>query len=130
MPNEHLATPSLPNALPRTSPDFAYFQQVDTLAALGSTQADGAPIVSGSGSLVAITAADATKGVVLPASPTVGYVVEVKNVDNAVLKVYPAVGGTINVLSANGAISLAARVTAKFVATSSTQWYTMPLVPS
>ena len=130
MANEHLATPPVPNSYPRTSPEFAYFANVETLAATGSTQADAAPIVTASGGFVTLTAADGTKGVVLPPSPTAGYVIEVKNVDNAVMKVYPATGGTINVLSANAAISLAARVTAKFVATSSTQWYTMPLLPS
>lgn len=130
MPNNHLNTPSVPNALARTTPDFEFYQNVDTLAATGSTQADAAQVVTASGGLVTATAADATKGIVLPPSPAVGYVVEIKNVDNAVLKVYPAVGGTINVLSANAAISLAARVTAKFVATSATQWYTMPLLPS
>lgn len=130
MPNEHLSTPSVPNQLPRTSPDFAYFRQVDALVALGSTQANAAPVVSGSGTFVSVTGADGTKGIVLPPVTTVGQEYMVKNVDNAVLKVYPASGGVINTLSADAAISVAARAPATFVAVSSTTWYTIPLLPS
>jgi hypothetical protein len=130
MPNEQFATPSLPNALPRTSPETAYFRNVETLAATGSTQTDAAQIVSASGALVTVTAADATKGVRLPPITDVGQEYVVKNVDNAVLKVYGSTGGVINTLSANAAISMAARTVATFTAVNSTTWYTLPLLPS
>lgn len=106
--------------------------QTQTVAAAGSAQGDaGAITVTGPTSVVLATGADATKGVVLPA-PVAGQIVVVKNrdSDNAILKVYPATGGTINALAANGALSMAAKTSAVFVAFSATQWYTVPLLPS
>jgi len=99
-----------------------------TVAAAGSVQGDAGAIPAGT-SFVLATGADATKGVILPAL-NAGQPVIVKNVDNAVLKVYPASGGTINVLSANAAISMAARTIATFIGSSATQVYTSPLLPS
>jgi predicted RecA/RadA family phage recombinase len=99
-----------------------------TVAAAGSVQGDAAAIPAGKTFILA-TGADATKGVILPALGAGQYVV-IKNVDNAVLKVYPASGGTINVLSANAAISMAARTIATFIGSSATQVYTSPLLPS
>lgn len=101
---------------------------VEAVAAAGSTQANGTAIAATT-SVAAVTGADATKGVILPAA-SAGKVVIVKNVDNAVLKVYPAGSGVINVLSASAAISMAARTIAAFVAVDSTTWYTLPLLPS
>lgn len=100
--------------------------QYETVAAAGSTQGDATAM---SADFVLVSAADATKGVILPA-PVAGRVLMLKNNANAVLKVYPATGGAINALSANGAISLAALVGAVFVASSTTQWFTIPLLPS
>jgi hypothetical protein len=101
---------------------------VATIAATGSAQGDAATLT---GQFNLVTGADATKGVILPTA-TPGMTVEVKNSDaaNAILKVYPATGGTINALSANAAISLAAKVPAIFRALSATAWYTIPLLPS
>ena len=100
---------------------------VNAVAAAGSAQGDGGGLGQG---LNVVSAADGTKGVVLPTA-VAGMVVYVKNTAAAVLKIYPASGGTINALSANGAISLATGATpAIFVASSATQWYTIPLLPS
>lgn len=99
-----------------------------TVAAAGSAQGDAGAIPAGTTFALA-TGADATKGVILPALAA-GQMIVVKNVDNAVLKVYPASGGTINVLSANAAISMAARTIATFIGSSATQVYTLPLLPS
>jgi predicted RecA/RadA family phage recombinase len=99
-----------------------------TVAAAGSAQGDAGAIPAGA-TFVLATGADATKGVILPALAA-GQMCVVKNVDNAVLKVYPASGGTINVLSANAAISMAARTIATFIGASATQVYTLPLLPS
>lgn len=109
------------------NPPSATRTQVNSsVAATGSVQGDAASILEG---LTVVTAADATKGVILPTA-IAGARVEVKNGAAAVLKVYPATGAAINAIAANGAISLAASVSAIFVATSATQWYTIPLLPS
>lgn len=73
-----------------------------TVAALGTTLATGALITATSTS---VTGADATKGVVLPASG----IVFIGNAAAAVLKVYPATAaGVINGGSAGANISIAA----------------------
>lgn len=100
--------------------------QYETVAAAGSAQGDA---TSMSADFVVVTGADATKGVILP-TPVAGRVLMLKNNAAAVLKVYPATGGAINALSANAAISLASLVGAVFVASSATQWFTIPLLPS
>lgn len=99
-----------------------------TVAALGTNQATAAPVAVG---FTLVTAADGTVGVILP-SPSAGDICIIKNIDvaNAILKVYPPTSGTINALSANSAISLAAKVSAMFVAYNATTWYTLPLLPS
>ena len=56
--------------------------------------------------------------------------VSIKNITAAILKIYPATGGTINALSANGALSIAASTTTILTATSTTQWYSHPLLAS
>lgn len=101
---------------------------VGTVAATGSTQGDAAALAAG---FNWVTAADATKGVVLPTGET-GLVVTVKNDDtaNAILKVYPPTGGKINALSTNAAISMAAVTSATFYCYDGTQWFTVPKVPS
>lgn len=97
------------------------------ITAAGSAQGDAAQMYHG---LNVVTGADGTKGVILPTA-LAGMIVYVKGVTAGVLKVYPKTGGTINALSANGAISLASGATpAIFIASSSTQWYTLPLLPS
>ena len=100
-----------------------------TVAAAGSTNADAAAIAGG---FTFVSAADATKGVIL-AAPVAGTVVIIKNADaaNAVLKVYPNSGASINALTATtGAYSMAAKTSMVLVAYSATQWYTVPLVAS
>lgn len=104
---------------------------VQVLAAAGSVQGDAGAITVKSGGLVHVTGADATKGVVLPAAAA-GLIVDLKNDDvaNAVLKVYPASGDAINALAGDAAISLAAKVSARFRAIDATTWFTIPLLPS
>jgi predicted RecA/RadA family phage recombinase len=98
-----------------------------TKAAAGSTQSDATAITAEGFCLV--TAADATKGVKLPAAAA-GKRVTVKNNANAVLKVYPASSDAINALSADAALSMAAYTCATFTAYDATTWYTEPLLPS
>lgn len=107
----------------------ASVQRNPNLAATGTNLATAAQLLPG---FTVVTAADGAVGVALPATPVAGTVVEVKNVDaaNAVLKVWPDAAATINAIGSNGAISLAAKVSAIFIADSTTQWYTIPLLPS
>lgn len=99
----------------------------NTKAAAGSAQGDATAITAEGFCLV--TAADATKGVKLPAAAA-GKMVIVKNNANAVLKVYPNTSDAINALSADAAISMAAYTSAIFIAYDATTWYTVPLLPS
>jgi hypothetical protein len=98
------------------------------VAATGSVLADAAQLSTG---FTVVTAADGTKGVKLPATPTAGAVVIIKGTAAAVLKVWPDAAATINAIGSNGAISLASgAIPAIFIAKTSTQWYSIPLVPS
>ena len=92
-----------------------------TVAATGSSNTDAATVAGG---FTLVTAADATKGVILSA-PVAGTVVIIKNGDaaNAVLKVYPNSGASINALTATtGGYSMAAKTSMILVAYSATQW--------
>jgi predicted RecA/RadA family phage recombinase len=100
---------------------------VTTVAAAGSVIGDAAALSQG---LNIVTGADGTKGVILPVAVP-GMTVYLKGTTAGVLKVYPQSGATINALSASAAMSLASgAVPAIFVASSATQWYTIPLLPS
>jgi len=97
------------------------------VTAAGSTIADAAQLIEG---LNIVTGADGTKGVILPVA-VAGMTVEVKGVTAGVLKIYPVSGSTINALSASAAISLASGAVPVILrASSATQWYTIPLLPS
>lgn len=102
---------------------------VTTVAATGSTNTDAAPI-SATTYICVVTAADATKGVILPAMVD-GQTIKVKNNAAAVLKVYPFSGAAINGLTATtGSLNMAANTLADFTRTSATQLYSTPLLPS
>jgi len=104
---------------------------VEAVAAAGSAQGDATAATAVAPALLHGTGADGTKGIKLPAAAA-GKVYYVKNSDaaNAVLKVYPASGDAINALSADTAISMAAKTAAVFVALDATTWYTFSLLPS
>lgn len=99
------------------------------VAAAGSSVSDAAAVSAG---FTVVTGANATKGVVLPTAPAAGTVVIIKNIDaaNAVLNVYPDAAATINAIGSHGALAMAAKTSAVFIADSTTQWYTVPLLPS
>jgi predicted RecA/RadA family phage recombinase len=102
---------------------------VCAVAAAGSVIGDATALSEG---INIVSAADDTKGVALPVAVP-GMVVIVKStVSNKILKVWPAAAGTtINALTVSTALSLASGATpAIFVASSTTQWYTIPLLPS
>lgn len=97
-------------------------------AAAGSTRADATSMTA---SFNWVTAADATKGVVIPA-PTAGRVIIVKNDDaaNAILKVYAPGSAKINGVAGSTAFSMAAKTACLFVAYDTTDWFSVPLVAS
>lgn len=100
---------------------------VAAVTATGSAIGDAAQLSQG---LNVVTGADGTKGVILPVAVP-GMQVIVKGVTAGVLKVYPKTSSTINALSASAAISLASgAIPVTFVASTTTQWYTLPLVAS
>ena len=99
---------------------------VAAVAATGSTQGDAAALSEG---LNVVSAADGTKGVVLPTA-VAGMTVIVKNTAAAALKIYPATGGAINAGAANAAYSITNLTSTLLVASSATQWYSVPLVAS
>ena len=99
---------------------------VAAVAATGSTQGDAAALSEG---LNVVSAADGTKGVVLPTA-VAGMTVIVKNTAAAALKIYPATGWAINAGAANAAYSITNLTSTLLVASSATQWYSVPLVAS
>jgi hypothetical protein len=94
---------------------------------LGANQAGAAPLVEG---LSVVVGANDALGVRLPTAVE-GAICIVKTTTAAkTLLVYPATGAAINAIAANGALTMAAVTSAMFVASSATQWYTVPLLPS
>lgn len=93
------------------------------LAATGSAQGDAAPIVT---TTTIVTAADGTKGIILPACQT-GESVTIFNNAGSTLKVYPPTGSAIAVAgtglgSANAAFSQLTYKTTIYTCVNSTQW--------
>jgi hypothetical protein len=107
------------------TPSFKFSTVAATGA--GSAASDAAPITTG---FVLVTAADGTKGVVLPTAPLAGTFIIVKNNSASALAVWPDAAATINAIAANDDIDLAANTAAIFIASSPTQWWTLPLLPS
>jgi hypothetical protein len=97
-----------------------------TVAATGSAQSNAAAVTSG---FTLVSAADGTKGVVLPAA-SAGLVCIIKNNAAAALKIYPASGDAINALSPDAAYSITNVTSTILVAYNSTTWYSVPLVAS
>ena len=100
---------------------------VTAVAAAGNDNTNAAALGAG---INIVSAADGTKGVILPAA-VAGKVVIVKGTAAAILKVYPASGDQINELTVTtGALSMASKTAAIFVAADATTWYSIPLLPS
>jgi len=99
---------------------------VAAVAAAGNNQGTAAALSEG---LNVVSAADGTKGVILPTA-VAGAVVIVKNTVDAALKIYPASGAAINAVAANGSYDITNLTSTMLVASSATQWYSVPLVAS
>ncbi len=98
-----------------------------TVAAAGTTAANGGALPEGG--FVTVSAANATKGVTLPVAAA-GKTLRIKNLDAAVLKLWPATGDAINALTADAYMAIPASTCFTITAFDGTTWYTTPLVPS
>ncbi len=101
------------------SADAIYNGSVGSVAAAGSTQSDAAALTY---TINNVTAADGTKGVLLPAAAAGLYVEVYNSVATNGLKVYPATSDTINGGSANAAITTEGKTHAIFRAMDATNW--------
>jgi hypothetical protein len=99
---------------------------VAAVAAAGANQGNAAALSEG---LNVVSAADGTKGVRLPTA-VAGAVVIIKNTAAGALLIYPATGGAINAIAANSSYSITNLTSTMLVASSATQWYSVPLVAS
>lgn len=102
------------------------------LAAAGSAITDAGAIAGTFPLFVTVSAADDTKGVILPFPKRPGALVAIKStVSNKILKVYPHASTIqINAVTAGAAMSLASGPTPTFLLWDGTTWYTIPLLPS
>lgn len=114
---------------------FAPISPVGTVAAAGSTVADGGALTN---AINYVTGADGTKGVVLPDcvpdDKRKGVQIKVINSANAVLKVYAASSSQIAAGSVDAAVSVAAYTTTEFILVDDTEdanvwWGTEPAAP-
>lgn len=110
--NKTLTSPTL--SLPK-------FDISAAVSAAGSTQGTATALTT---MINNVTTVAASTGVVLPTAAA-GYIVIVRNGGANTLNVYPATGASINAGAANSAHSLPVGAMIQYVATSTTQWYTM-----
>jgi len=90
-----------------------------SVAAAGSNQGTAASLAY---TLNNVTAADGTKGVILPTATTGTVILVYNSVATNGLPIYPATSGTINGGSANAAITIEGKTLAILVATDTTNW--------
>jgi hypothetical protein len=113
--NKTLTTPALNSAVVDNN---------NAVSAAGSTQA-GATALTVDYNVVTTVAA--STGVRLPTA-TAGRRIVIVNKGANTLSIYPATGGTIDALSANAAIQIAANGSIEIMASSTTQWYSIARV--
>lgn len=99
-------------------------ENTGTVAALGTTQANGAPIAT---TVALVSAADGVKGVVLPALASIPVGMSIKLINSsatASLKVYGfAVGELINTVAGTTAYIMAGGTEVTFTKYNATNWY-------
>jgi hypothetical protein len=91
------------------------------ISAAGSTQGTATAITK---DINVVSTVSSGQGVILPTA-VAGMRLNIMNTSANALSVYPATNGVINSLSANAAFSLAAGGRLDFIATTTTQWYTL-----
>ena len=93
---------------------------VSTVAATGSAQGDAAALTART--INVVTAADGTKGVILPTAIAGLSLTVYNSVATNGLKIYPPTGGDINDGTTNAAITIEGKTRAKFEAVDGTTW--------
>lgn len=104
-----------------TSNSFVIKSVGTTITASGTTQADATPLTK---SVNVISSASTGTGVVLP-SATAGMSIYITNSSANTVKVYPAVGASINTGSANASVDLSSNITVQLIAPTATQWFSV-----
>lgn len=114
----------------RSNTVHASFLNPMVLAAAGSTQSDATAIPLSHAFFV--STGDSLKGLRLPSASkgTTIYVVNLGSGGFGALNLYPATGDSINALAANAALVMASLSSCMITALNSTQWYTVPTIPS
>lgn len=102
---------------------------VELVTPAGTVQADAAAIPVNSSPALIVSAGDGTAGIRLPKAVK-GKDFYVKNTGGSALLLYPAVGDGINAVAVDSPLSIAALKSCAIVASDSTTWYTVPLLPS
>lgn len=99
-----------------------------TVVPAGTSQATAKAIARNASPALVVAAGDNTAGILLPKASE-GKLFYIKNTGAGNLKVYPSGTDQINALGAGNAISMATLKAAAFASTSG-QWWTIPLLPS
>ena len=97
-----------------------------SVAAAGSNQGSAGAITAQGGAVVIVSAADNTKGVILPllsACSTGEVYFVMNNLSNKTLEIFPGSGDAINVSSDDTAITVAADTITMFVKMDSAEWF-------
>lgn len=102
---------------------FVAYGVSPSVSAAGTTQGTATSITRPISVVSTVTAA-VSDGVIMPTA-TAGTRIIIINTSAATLKVYPATSGQINALGTNAAYSMSAGSRLEFIATSTTQWYTI-----
>ena len=97
-----------------------------TVAAAGTDATNGGALATG---FNLVSAANGTKGVVLPVAAA-GKVVIVKNNAAGALKIWPATGDAVNAEIVDAVFSITNLTSVLLVAYDATTWYSVPLVAS
>ncbi len=97
-----------------------------TVAAAGTDATNGGAVATG---FTLVSAANGTKGVVLPAAAA-GKVCIIKNNAAGALKIWPATGDGINAGGVDAVFSITNLTSVLLVAYDDTTWYSVPLVAS
>jgi hypothetical protein len=117
------------NVTGKTTLAASFMRAVATIAADGSSRSD-ATAVTADKDIVYVSAADATKGIVLPtgAAGLIGCVLHIVNTANAVLKVYSVGSDTINGVAGATGVAVPAKdsLIVTYVATNTWYGWTAP----
>lgn len=99
------------------------------VTAVGTTAADAAALTANAINYCTTAGTDNAQGVLLPVA-TAGMEVAVKNGSGYIIKVWPQTNAYINAIASHAHLPQATLKSAIYIAYSTTQWYTVPLLPS